>query len=150
MNSKLYFKGHVKLTVMDAMTNEIIYEECQETDNLIVQNGYELLTDVLIGESTISYCGVGSGETEPTESDVNLETAIGDRKPVTTATRAGAIGLFSTFFSSADNNGTWNEAVLATQLSGDSTIISRALFDNTFIKSVDSTCVVDWTIEIGA
>lgn len=142
----IQFKGHVKITVRNVDTNEII--NIIENNNLIVTNGLNILADVLIGHSSISYCGVGSGTTEPALTDTNLEMAIGVRKPVTDTSRVGTIALFSTFFSSADNNGTWGEAILANSLSGDNTIISRALFENSFEKNNFKTCTVDWTITV--
>lgn len=152
MKGNVSVKGRVKLTVRDSISGEIIEQqegeiiEQQETDNLVVTNGYALLTGVLVGDLSISHIGVGSGNTVPDLNDSDLEIAIGTRKAITDTSRAGENALFSTFFSSADNNGTWREAVLATALSGDSTIISRALFDNTFTKNSSKTCTVDWII----
>jgi len=137
-------KGHIKIISRDIMTNEII--ETIEKDNLIVTTGYGLLADVLTGNSAIAYCGVGSGTTAAAIGNTDLETAVGSRKPVTTAARSGAIALFSTFFSSAENNGTWNESVLSTTETGD--IINRAVLDTPFVKSSSKTAQVDWTIEV--
>lgn len=147
-HEKVYVKGHCKLRVYDDKTGKPLYNEWQEFDNLIVTNGYALLASVLIGESIISHCGVGSGTTTPALDDSDLETPVGARKVITTKSRAGAIALFSTFFTSADNNGTWNEAILATALSGADTVVSHSLFANTFEKTNLKNCYYDWSIEM--
>ena len=140
INEGIKIKGHVKITSIDEATGEV---EVIESDNLIVTAGYDLLASVLIGAASISYCGVGSGSTAAAADDTDLETAVGARKPITTATRAGAIALFSTFFSSAENNGTWNEAILATGISGEN-IISRAVFSTPYLKTNLKKCTLDW------
>ena len=147
-NIKPKIKGSVKLTPIDDKTGKVLIDEVQEVPNLTVTNGYALLASVLAGESEVGYVGVGAGDTDPALADADLEEAIGSRLAITEAVRSGAIVVYSTFFSTTDNNGTWREAVLATDLSGNNTIIARTLFDNDFHKNSTKRCTLDWSIEI--
>jgi hypothetical protein len=146
LNDGLHLKGHVQLRVYDKDMNPIL-NDWQEFDNLITTNGFGELARVLIGDATISYCGVGSSDTEPTVTDTDLTTAIASRKPITESSRTGAICLFSTFYNTSSNNGDWKEAILATGSSGNN-IISHALFTSTFEKTTEKQCYIDWTISL--
>ena len=137
--------GHVRRRGFDARTGKLIFQD--NTPNLLVDIGLEELCDVLIGQKAITHCGVGEGTTEPEYGDLDLEIPIGSRIPVTDLSRTANIVLCSTFFTTTDCNGSWNEAILATEESGEN-IISHALFENTFYKNNTKTCYVDWTITI--
>jgi hypothetical protein len=146
LKDNLTIKGHSRLTVWDAITGNPIPEDCRDADNLIIS--YEDLADVLIGNSEIAYCGVGSGTKIAELSDEDLQVPIGARKVVTTATRSGALCMFSTFFSSTENNGTWNESCLALRETGH--ITNRAVYANPFYKNSGKQVQNDWTIEVKA
>jgi len=140
------WKGHVKLIVFD-LNDHIIPEECQEFDNLLVTAGKELIADAIRGAASISYCGVGTGQTAVAVSDTDLESIIGTRKLITTSARSGSVVVFSTFFSAVDNNGTWREAGLFSALTG-GTMLSHALFSTAFVKTNLKRCQLDWTVTI--
>lgn len=144
----LSLKGRVRITVRDAKTGEIIEE--QEVKNLVVAVGKQHICNLLIGASTdsFSYCGVGSGTTQPSLNDTDLESPVGSRKQVTDRFRTGNVATFSTFFSSQDNNGSWNECGLFTHQTG-GVMLCRALFTSTINKDSTKTVTVDWDIEVG-
>ncbi len=142
-------RGHVKLTVCDAKTGKTIPKDCHEFDNLIVTVGKNLIGDALIaaGNINMTYCGVGSITQVPAAGDTDLITVIGSRKSITDASRSGFVMLFSTFFASGDNNGTWNESGLFNAISS-GTMLCRALFSSAFSKTTAKTATVDWSITI--
>jgi hypothetical protein len=146
-NISLRIKGQLKRTVRNALTGVIIPKYYDKVDNLIVTNGYALLARVLVGDAVIGYNGVGSGTTPAALTDSDLETPILPRQPITHVSVAGKIALVSTFFSAADNNDYWAESCLATEQSGDDTIICRALYTNPFTKTNQETVTNDWTLE---
>jgi len=139
------------LIVRDAKTGKIIPEECQQVKNLIVNAGLYQIIDLIIGASDadFTHCGVGSGSTPPAAGDTDLQTPIGDRKVITERFRSTNKGTFSTFFGSADNNGTWRESGLFTALTG-GTMLCRALLASAFEKTTAKTATVDWDITASA
>ena len=146
-NIGLPIKGfHLRRTVYDALTGKVIKEDCDETDNLITTNGYNLLAAVLIGESVIGFDAVGSGSTAAELDDPDLETPILPRRPVKYLSRAGNICNISTYYSPADNNGWWRESALCTALTGADTIINRAIYTNPFYKDNTKSVSNDWAI----
>lgn len=149
MDEIIKLKGHVKLTVRNAKTCKIIPGDCQEFDNLIVTAGKNLIGDALtaVGNINMTHCGVGSSAQTPAAGNTDLITAIGSRKAITDASRTGNVVLFSTFFASGDNNGTWNESGIFNAVSG-GTMLCRALFSPAFTKDSTKTATVDWSITI--
>jgi len=148
---KIVLRGEMRLTVRDARTGKIIQEECQEVKNLIVNAGLYQIIDLIIGASDadFTHCGVGSGSTAPAAGDTDLQMPIGDRKVVTERFRSANTGALSTFFGSADNNGTWRESGLFTALTA-GTMLCRALLAAAFEKTTAKTATVDWTISASA
>lgn len=148
---KIVLRGEMWLIVRDAKTGKIIPEECQQVKNLIVNAGLYQIIDLIIGASDadFTHCGVGSGSTPPAAGDTDLQTPIGDRKVITERFRSTNKGTFSTFFGSADNNGTWRESGLFTALTG-GTMLCRALLASAFEKTTAKTATVDWDITASA
>ncbi len=118
--------------------------------NLVVTAGKNFIADLLIAAQTASFthCGVGSGTNAPAAGDVDLQTAISPRKTITDRYRSNNIAKFDTFFSSADNTGTWNEAGLFTALTG-GTMLSRALISPAITKDSSKTVTISWQITVG-
>ena len=119
--------------------------------NVIANAGMQHMLEILTGDEatfyTIDYCGVGSGSTAPVVGDTDLETAIGSRKAVTNPFRTNQTATFSTFYASADNNGTWREVITAWESSGGD-ILNHALFDAAFTKDTTKTATVDVDISL--
>jgi hypothetical protein len=139
--------GKVRVTMRDAKTERIL--SVIATENLVVNAGKELVAKILNaeGDAMPNFCAVGSGTTTPAETDTALETEIG-RLEVTQRSRSGNQIVYSTFFSSADCNGTWNEAGLFNAETG-GTMLCRALFPSTIDKDSTKTVTVDWAITVG-
>jgi len=121
----------------------------EKGDNLVVDLGLDQVKDYLIGTDTTSllYSGVGSGTSTVTTGDTDLETAIGSRLLIQTRYSGGTgIAKFDSFYAAGDNNGSWNEAIIAQAASGD--IFARKLLVSTFTKATTNTAVLAWTITI--
>jgi len=140
-------RGKVRVIVRDANTNEVL--QVVEANNLIVDVGKSHICDLMIGDTTayFNYCAVGSGTTAPTSADTALEAEITPRKTVTDSFRTANKATWSTFFGTADNNGTWNECGLFTASTG-GVMLCRALFPSTITKDETKTITVDWEVTI--
>jgi len=118
-------------------------------DNMVVDTGLDHVKNLLIGASAVSilYSGVGSGSTAVTSGDTDLETAIGSRLLIQTRYSGGTgIAKFDSFYSAGDNNGTWNESILAQATSGN--IFARKILVSPFTKATTNTAVLSWTITV--
>lgn len=162
-HSVIRLKGRVRVQVWDAkkyLTYQDVLRarqrgvkplEEQVIENLIVTAGKNHIADLIANEGgTVScgYVGVGSGTTAPVVGDTDLETPIGSRHAVTTDTRNNNVAKFSTFFTFAENNGTWNECGLFWDASaGD--MLARALFSPSITKDTARTVTIDWDITVG-
>ncbi|MFQ6134765.1 MAG: hypothetical protein ACE5KU_02980 [Nitrososphaerales archaeon] len=156
-------KGRVRVQVWDAKKYPTYQDvltathrgveplEEQVIDNLIVTAGKNHIADLLAnngGTVNCGYVGVGSSSQTPAVGDTDLITAIGSRKAVTDDSRTNNVANFSTFFASADNNGTWNESGLFWDATaGD--MLARALFSPAITKDTTKTVTVDWSITVG-
>jgi hypothetical protein len=135
----------VKKISTEEMKNYLV----EKGDNMVVDNGLDIIKNHLIGSDTTSilYSGVGSGSTAVTSGDSDLETAIGSRLLIQTRYSGGTgIAKFDSFYSAGDNNGSWNEAILAQASSGN--IFARKLLVSTFTKATTNTAVLSWTITV--
>jgi hypothetical protein len=121
----------------------------EKGENMVVNGGLDVVKNLLIGATTTSilYSGVGSGSTAVTSSDTDLETAIGSRLLIQTRYSGGTgIAKFDSFYSAGDNNGSWNEAILAQATSG--AIFARKILSSTFTKATTNTAVLSWTLTV--
>jgi len=143
----LLLQGQVRLTIRSVETGCVL--ETHISRNIIVNVGKQHICDLLLGTTTnaITHCGVGSGTTAPTVDDTALEVEITPRKAVTDAFRVQQKAVWSTFFGSADNNGTWNESGLFTAETG-GIMLCRALFTTTITKDETKTITVDWELTV--
>ena len=119
-------------------------------DNMVVNNGLDVIKNYLIGSATTAllYTGVGSSTTAVTSSDTDLITAIGSRMGIQTNYSAGVgIAKFDSFYTASDNNGSWNEAIISTSLSGNNAF-ARKILSSTFVKSSSNTALLNWTITV--
>lgn len=123
----------------------------EKGENLVVDVGMQYIIDLMIAvvSGSFTHCRVGSGSTTPASSDTALQTIIGSGLTVTNRYRSSLSGHWDTFFSTSDNNGTWNETALATASTG-GTILCRRVLGTPFVKSSSNTAVVAWTITLAA
>lgn len=162
ISESLNLKGRITVRVWDANkypTYEAVKEatrkgekplEEQKISNLIVTAGKNFVADLLIAAVTGSFthCGVGSSTQAPAAGDTALTSQIGSRKTATDRFRTNNIATFSTFFGSADNNGTWNEVGVFTAATG-GTMLNRALFTSAITKDTSKTITVDVDCTVG-
>lgn len=100
-------------------------------------------------DSGFTHCRVGSGTNTPAAGDTDMQTIIGSGLTVTSKYRSSLSANYDTFFSTTDNNGSWNETGLATASTG-GTLLCRRKFSSTFTKSTSNTAVVAWAITLAA
>ena len=119
-------------------------------DNMVVDYGLDVVKNLLIGASStaILYNGVGSSSTAVTSANTDLGTAIGSRLAIQTSYSGGTgIAKFDTFYTTGDNNGSWNEAILSQSSSG-ANAFARKILSATYTKSTSNTALITWTITI--
>jgi len=117
--------------------------------NMFVTQGKAWLGDVMIGvkSTELTHVAVGSGTTAPAAGDTDVETIIGARHVYTDRFRSSAVVTLSTYFSSTENNGTWGNAGVFTDVSaGD--MFCHSTFASPVAKSASNTQVVDFDITI--
>ncbi len=120
--------------------------------NLVVTAGKNEVALWFINSSFVNgwqYCGIDSSSQAPAVGDTGEVTALGARKSATDKFTTNNVATQSTFFASADNNGTWNASVLAENLTG-VPIFARTLFAGAPItKDNTKTETVDWNETTG-
>lgn len=145
-------KGKLALTFHNVITGK---KETIFTENLIVTTGKNAIADGLRGNTTnnkgiITYCAVGTGETEPNISDTELETEL-FRKEISVRSVDGNTALFEIFFTTAEANGALKEAGLfgddASGVADSGTLFCRTAIDRT--KSTSETLTIHWYVTIG-
>lgn len=139
-------KGRVRFRIHDLINDT--WEITPWGHNIVVDDGNEQYVKLMAGDSTAyaSYCGVGSGTTAAASTDTALETEIG-RIAITDYSIASATCTFSTFFGSADCNGSWNEVGLLTANSG-GILINHYILASTITKNSTKTVIVDIELTI--
>ena len=145
-------KGHVKFTLMDAETKEVL--EVKEIDNLVVNGGLQLFLDHMAedipGESATTgatYLWVGSGTTAELITDTALDSYESELA-LDSYSRSGQAGVYSVQFTTGDSNHDWSEVGLANGTQGGGgTLITRTTFTK-FTKDNSFTIRVDYTITL--
>lgn len=119
--------------------------------NLVVDVGLQQIIDLMIDASDTGwgYCVVGSGTNTPAAGNTNMQTIIGTGVAVTNKYRSSLSAYFDTFFSTADNAGSWEETGISTTSAG-TILLCRRKFGSTFTKSSSNTALVAWTITLAA
>lgn len=142
------YKTYLKLKESGDLEKFAIYKD--EGTNLVVNAGLNQVIALLLGLNTTSFgfCGVGSSSTAVSATDTDLNTPIG-RIAVTNAYQVSNVGHWDTFFSSSQDNGTWNESGLFSLVSG-GIMLCHKLLSSTFTKSSSNTATVTWTITVTA
>lgn len=139
-------KGHLIIT-----DGQKIIEPLKEIHNIdvFVNVGKYWLGDFLIGavSGSLTHIGVGSCTSTPLVTDTNLVSHVGNRHVFTDRLRAAAVDTFSTFFTSSENNGTWNETGIFTGASG--ILFCRSTFAAPIVKASTNTQTIDFDITIG-
>jgi len=123
--------------------------EIHSCPNLVTNVGLRKLLNYLLDVVTpgLQYIAVGSDSTTPSSGDTALGSEIDrksvmDRKLVNTAVR------FSTWFGSAEANGTWREIGLFDKSVG-GTLFCRSLIDPPIEKTADKVIYVEYEVSAG-
>ena len=152
INESFKIKGHYKLELHDAKTDEL--KEVHEVDNLVPTVMFNAVAQQIAGANTYelegTYCAVGSGTTSPAVGDTTLETEAA-RKAIGTRSASGAVATLLAFFNSGEANGTHREvgvfgdgaASEATSSADTGILFSRAAINVT--KTVTDTLTVTYT-----
>lgn len=142
------YETYLKLKQSGELEKFSIYHD--KGENLVVNAGLNQIIALIIGSSSTfwAFTGVGSGSTTPAATDTDLTTPIG-RIGVTNAYQVSNVGHFDTFFSSTQDNGTWNESGIFTAASS-GIMLCHKLLASSFTKSSSNTATVSWTITITA
>lgn len=137
--------GHLIVTDGDKILNPT--KEIHNTD-MFVNVGKYFICDILIGATSgqLTHIGVGSCTSTPVVTDTTLVSTVGNYHLYTDRFRATNIATLSTFFSSSENNGTWNETGLFTGASG--IMFCRSTFAAPITKSSTNTQTIDFDITV--
>jgi len=146
--------GMMVLYLHDAKTGKL--KDFQQVKNTFVTAGKNSLAQVLReveNKGKITYCAVGTGSTAPELTDTTLEAEIARKLISTREQSEGAenASLFTTFFNTAEGNGSLEEFGLfgdaATAAADSGTLFARTLASR--VKSSSDTLTVGWTVIIG-
>jgi hypothetical protein len=137
---------NVRLIVRNAKTGALIPEECQEVHNIVTDTYTYLICEAIKTAQyiTLTHCSVGSNNLPAQRDQTDLFLPINPRQPISDVVRIGNQIIFSTYYASTSNNGTWRESGLFTSLTA-GTMACRALFSSPFEKNIDKTATVEWT-----
>ena len=128
---------------------EIIYQD--EGHNIIVTDGLEFVVDMLIDASAVydtglSYCAEGTDNTAVTAAATDLGTEAA-RKSITSRSRSGVEGTFSTFFTAAEADDNIKEAGLFGGTGATAAADSGVMFSHWLVAYDNSGATVDITFD---
>jgi hypothetical protein len=150
-NERLRAKGHVRLTLRNALTGEV--EQVIEQDNLVVNTGLAALASIIwnpTADSQIRYVEIGTGTNAPAAGNTTLQTSY-LRKTIASANSSAAIATITGYFIASEGNTTIREAGLfigGTASAGTGTLFSRVALNVT--KTSSQTLTIEWTITFAA
>jgi len=173
VKSNIKFEGHVKvysfpadkITTYEDYVNKIKNkwgkafpsqnfsdkEKCLITEgkNLVTNNGVEYLLNLMTQAEDVgvSYMEAGTGSASPPSGgDIELETPVTPRVPMTDAYRVGFTAYWEAFFGKDDAVGIWEELGLY-DLITDGVLIARKTLTIHFDHSGSAnTAIVSWGI----
>ena len=139
--------GVWKFTLTDIITGEKIVKEYK---NLITLVGLSALANALTDNSPacsplITHALLGTGDTPASLSDVALETET-YRNAIASRTNADNIAYLTAFFSALETSGSFKEAGLAIDGTGEDILLNRVNID--IIKTTTQTLTIDITITL--
>ena len=148
MTADLRLRLNLTVTAHDALTGAV--RSVQQTHNLVVSAGRNLVRDLLKGDSsaTVTHFALGTSATAVAASDTTL-VAEGYRDALTSRT-AGAEQLACVYYlaSGSGNGSTWREVGLLTASSG-GTLYARALLAAPIVKTSALAYTFQWTLTFG-
>lgn len=148
-NENLKLSGQLKIVVRDKDGNVKDQRVCE---NLVVDAGLEFIASRMVGTaaSIMSHMGLGSGTTAAAAGNTALETALGSRVALASATVAGGNAKqveYTASFPAGTGTGTVTEAgVFNAATAG--TMLCRTTFA-AVNKTADDALSITWTVTAG-
>lgn len=152
---QITLKGKIRIEIENIYTHE---KQVEEIENLIVTVCKTSIAQRLVGVDspankvgTISYLGLGTSTTAANVADTQL-TAEYFRKAVSTASYSTNVATFTTFFTTAEANGSINEVGLfgdnATSTANSGILYAHRILGTTKTKTSSDTLTITWSITV--
>jgi hypothetical protein len=138
-------RGRLSIIVKDADGN---VKDIREVENLVVDTGLDFIASRMGGVSSdvMSHMAIGTGTTAAAAGDTDVETVVGSRVALTSATVTDNtivyVGDFSSTSGAITEAGVFNAATSGTML-------CRTVFSAINLTTADSLTIT-WTITISA
>ena len=146
MNDGLKLRGDVALVLRDKNGN---VKSEQKVKNLIVDTGLNFICDRMKDDETaMTHMALGSGTTAAAAGDTSLESQLGSREALDSATVTNNQIVYIASFEAGDATGAVTECALFNAASG-GTMLCRTVF-SVVNKAADDTLTVNWTITLTA
>ena len=141
----LSIKGELTIDRFD-VTGQLI--EKRKIPNLIVSSGKNLMISRLLGttDGVMTHMGVGTGVTSPVAGNTALETALGARIALTSATQSSNTVTYVGTFGAGVSTGAITEAGIFNALTS-GTMLCRTTFP-VVNKAVGDSIVITWVVTI--
>ena len=146
MNDGLKLRGDVALVLRDKNGN---VKDERKVKNLIVDTGLNFICDRMKDDETaMTHMALGSGTTAAAAGDTSLESQLGSREALDSATVTNNQIVYIASFEAGDATGAVTECALFNAASG-GTMLCRTVF-SVVNKAADDTLTVNWTITLTA
>jgi hypothetical protein len=146
MNDGLKLRGDVALVLRDKNGN---VKSEQKVKNLIVDTGLNFICDRMKDDETaMTHMALGSGTTAAAAGDTSLQSQLGSREALDSATVTNNQIVYIASFEAGDATGAVTECALFNAASG-GTMLCRTVF-SVVNKAADDTLTVNWTITLTA
>lgn len=144
-------KGRYRFIKTDSRNGEFIWAS-EWQYNLIMNGtntGVRLIAQHLAGDDTypleITSCGIGTGNTAPTDADTDLQTPVLYKDGVADTTITGNVVLLSFFLNALElANGTYNEFIIK----AGTRLFARSLISPALTKGTNEDITVEYEITI--
>jgi hypothetical protein len=135
------------LTIVKTNSQGIIVDK-RHIPNLVVTTGKEYIISRMIGTSSgvMSHMGVGTGITAPAGGNTELETALGARVVLSSATQASNVVTYVATFGAGVSTGAITEAGIFNALTT-GTMLCRTTFP-VVNKEPGDSIVITWVVTI--
>lgn len=138
-------KGRLSIIVKDADGN---VKDTREVDNLVVDTGLDFIASRMggVSDGVMSHMAIGTGTTAAASTDTDVETVVGSRVALTSATVTDNtivyVGDFSSTSGAITEAGVFNASTAGTML-------CRTVFSAINLTTADSLTIT-WTVTISA
>ena len=104
LKDSLKLKGELNITVKDKNGN---VKESRDEKNLIVSAGLAFICSRMVdaNDNVMSHMAVGSGTNSPVAGDTDLQSILGNREPLDSATHSGNTVTYTSSFEAGEGTG---------------------------------------------